>query len=125
MTISVAGREFRSTWAASKALGISRKTIEYRMKKNLPLEDFRSTSREVIVNGQYFPSIRAAAKALRCGPGTIHRLVKKHGPVVELKRPPKPRAKPITLDGVEYPSRMAAAQALGIPYIKLQRMYQE
>ena len=120
--IVMGGVEYPSCYAAAKVLGISRKTLEYRMEKGLPFEGTRTTHRRVIVNGVLYPSIRAAARAQGCLPGAVHYRLRKHGVIME-RIDYTPRAKPIKIDGTLYPSRAAAARALGISYAKLSKVY--
>jgi hypothetical protein len=119
--VTINGVEYRSAYAAAKALGVSRKTLEWRLRKQLPIDEYRVRSRAVIVNGTRYESMRAAAKALGVQPGSIYYRVKKFGPLFDYALPS--RLRPITLDGKTYASIKAAADATGISYYKLLKTF--
>ena len=71
-----------------------------------------------VVRGQTFPSLKAAAKHFGRSEKQVQRHLDKHGHLdylglpVPYTRPDK--CKPVSIGGLNFPSRVAAAKALGL-----------
>lgn len=114
---------YPSVAAAARALGLNRKTIEHRVRKNLPITPSDLRPIPITVNGEYYVSIRAAAAQLGVKPGSLAYRIKKQGSYDISWSQSDARTKPLVIDGVTYSSRKEAARQLGLPYHVVQQAY--
>lgn len=72
----------------------------------------------VMIRGVAYKSCKEAAQELSISPKTIHKAIRQGNldtvGLGRMARPWGPAAKPIRIQGVEYPSRKIAAEVLGL-----------
>ena len=125
-TVTVKGVEYTSIYAASKALGMSWSKIKRRVDQGVaedqfdkPLPNPRQVKR--IINGVEYRSTAEAARALEIPSTLLTDRLRRRVPEDQLTAPPggvtpdrRYQKKKITINGVEYKSKSAAAEAIGI-----------
>lgn len=113
------GESYPSAAAAARALGVTRGTVRIHMDLYGNLDCIGPQERPVVVRGKFFPSQKAAAQFFRVRPNVVSTLLARWGHLDTLgtgqaRRKSSNSAKPITVHGHEFPSRVAASRALGV-----------
>ena len=116
--IDIRGQKFEDERAVAKFFGMQPKSV-YRQirlgraqtiginKKGRPREPFT-------IRGEVFTSTREAADRFNVTTSVVAQAIRE-GRCDNIGKP-KWQRRPITIDGVHYPSRCAAARAIGVPY---------
>jgi hypothetical protein len=122
--IEIRGQKFEDEKAVAKFFGMQPKSVhrQIRMgraqtiginKKGRPREPFT-------IRGEVFTSTREAAERFNVKVSTVTQAIS-NGRCDSIGQP-KWNRKPITIDGVYYPSRFAAARAIGVSYEKVRHL---
>lgn len=123
------GTQYPSMRAAADAIGVIRRTMSERLRKGFTcdsdthLKRKRGSQKPVTWNNIQYPSINAASRARGVRKATMKRWLK-NGYCRDIDIPPHgsalPSCKPVTWNGVNYPSVAAAARACGIAKCSMQ-----
>ena len=124
---NIGGTEYKSEMAATRALGISESSLRSRLRspnfpeynsQHHPKVADRSRKHPCIVGGVEYVSETESARVLGIGLSALRRRLRSpnhpdHTSRHRSKFPSEPKGHPCVVDGVEYESETAAADALG------------
>lgn len=119
-TVTVRGTVYRSPQACAEALGMSVASVKRAMRKGLTDRLGNRGRRTITVRGVDHHGWQACADALGVTKSHVITWVRRGDPDM-IGLVPTERAMPLTVNGVEYPSRRAAAEALNVSYCTLHR----
>lgn len=109
---------YPSRTAAAEALGVTRSTVNYHLHTHGNLDRVGSTCPSpCIVRGTHYPSQKAAAAAHGVTPSVVATLLARHGHLDNLgmgNRGLNGKSRQTAVMGHAFPSRAAAARALGM-----------
>ena len=128
--ITICGKTYASITEAAKENGIWLPTLMHRIKMGMKDEDLIRDNRlkPTVAGGVMYPSRRDAAQAYGITKELMYARIQYDWTDEDFKRGFKKGSgvkKPITIDGVTYPSRKAAIKALSISKQTLYNRYPE
>ena len=117
--IEIRGVRYPSASAAGKALGVTADAVRIAVRRGtlhrVGTGRVGAEPLPVCIRGKTFPDARAAAAHFGVCVSAVHSALAAGVPdrVGRKVPPPQPRAKPVTLFGVDFPSHAEASRALG------------